>query len=92
MITRDQAERIAAELAGAPAGDPGQGWELQEFSAGWLVIDHSNQGRRGGPGRVIERETGRVMRFPSFVPPARIIAEYDAVREHGHPDERWPAS
>jgi hypothetical protein len=92
MITRDQAERIVAELAGAPADDPQRGWELQEFSAGWLVIEHANRGRRGGPGRVIERETGRVMRFPSFVPPGRIIAEYEAVRQHGHPDERWPPS
>jgi hypothetical protein len=92
MITHDQAERIAAEMTGAPADDPGQGWELKEFSAGWLVIEHAKQGRRGGAGRVIERESGRVMRFPSFVPPARIMTEYEAILEHGRPDERWPAS
>jgi hypothetical protein len=32
------------------------------------------------------------MRFPSFIAPACIIADYEAVLEHGHPDERWPAS
>jgi hypothetical protein len=42
--------------------------------------------------RVIEGETGRVMRFPSSIPPACIMADYEAVLEHGHPDERWPAS
>jgi hypothetical protein len=89
MISRDQAERIAAEMTGTPAGEPGRGWELQEFSAGWLVVEPAAAGSRGGAGRVIEREAGRVMRFPSFIPPARIMAEYDAVLEHGRPDERW---
>ena len=41
---------------------------------------------------MIERESGRVMRFPSFVPPDRIIEEYDQVLTEGRPDERWPAS
>jgi hypothetical protein len=49
MITRDQAERIVAEMTGAPAGQPGGGWELQEFSAGWLLVDHGGQGRRAAP-------------------------------------------
>ena len=48
MITRDQAERIVAEMAGFPADDPERGWELEEFSAGWYVIEHAKEGRRGG--------------------------------------------
>lgn len=92
MITRDQAERMAAEMTGAAPDDPERGWELEEFGAGWYVIEYAQRGRRGGASRVIERESGRVMRFPSYVPPGRIVAEYDAVRQEGRPDERWPAS
>jgi hypothetical protein len=92
MITRDQAECMAAEMTGASSDDPERGWELEEFSAGWYVIEHAKRGRRGGVSRVTERESGRVMRFPSYVPPGRIIERYDAVLEDGRPDERWPAS
>ena len=77
MINRDDAERIAGEMTGAPSDDVERGWELTEFSAGWYVIEYAKRGRRGGVSRVIERESGRVMRFPSFVPPDRIIEEYD---------------
>jgi hypothetical protein len=92
MINRDDAERIAGEMTGAPSDDLERGWELTEFSAGWYVIEYAKRGRRGGVSRVIERESGRVMRFPSFVPPDRIIEEYDQVLAEGRPDERWPAS
>lgn len=92
MITRDQAERMAAEMTGASSNDPERGWELEEFSAGWYVIEYAKRGRRGGVSRVIERESGRVMRFPSYIPPGRIIEEYDTVLEEGRPDERWLAS
>ena len=85
MITRDQAERIVAEKIGAPSDDPDRGWELEEFSAGWYVIEHAKEGRRGGAGHVIERESGRVMSFPSAIPPVRIIEEYDQVLQYGRP-------
>ena len=91
MINRDDAERIAGEMTGAPSDDLERGWELTEFSAGWYVIEYAKRGRRGGVSRVIERESGRVMRFPSFVPPDRIIEEYEQVLAEGRPDERWPA-
>ena len=92
MINREQAEHMAAEMTGAPSDDPERGWELEEFSVGWYVIEYAKRGRRGGASRVIERESGRVMRFPSYVPPGRIVEEYDAVLHEGRPDERWPAS
>ena len=41
MITRNQAEHIAAQLVGAPADDPVNGWALQEFDAGWLIQEHA---------------------------------------------------
>jgi hypothetical protein len=87
MITRDQAERIVAEMAGSPADDPERGWELEEFSAGWYVIEHAKEGRRGGAGHVVERESGRVLSFPSAIPPVRIIEEYDQVVQFGSPEQ-----
>ena len=87
LITREQAEAIAAGLCGAPAEDAERGWELKEFDAGWLVSEHAGAGRRGGATRVIERDTGLVMRFPSGIPPTLILEEYAQVRDDGHPQE-----
>ncbi|HEX4094520.1 MAG TPA: hypothetical protein VHZ33_37875 [Trebonia sp.] len=87
MITQDQAAAIAFHVCGAPPNDPRRGWELTEFAAGWLITERAKTGRRGGGTRVIERESGRVMSFPSFVPPSRIIGDYDEVLEDGTPEE-----
>jgi hypothetical protein len=85
LITREQAEAIAAGVCGAPAQDAERGWELREFDAGWLISERAGGGRRGGAARVIERDTGLVMRFPSGIPPTLIMEEYAQVREDGHP-------
>lgn len=90
MITRDQAEQIAAQLVGAPADDPRQGWALQEFGAGWLVLKHADQNLRGGGSHVVERASGRVMHFPSYIPPGRILDEYDQVVTEGSPKNPAP--
>jgi hypothetical protein len=87
MITRDQAELIAAQVCGAASDDVERGWELVEFDAGWLIDEHAKAGRRGGATRVIERAAGRVMRFPSGVPPTLIMQDYDLALEDGHPQE-----
>lgn len=78
MITAEQAELIAGQVTGGR-------WELVEFDAGWLIRENSPDGepRRGAAVRVIERESGRVMRFPSSVPPRRILTEYAQVAERG---------
>jgi hypothetical protein len=83
MITHEQAERIADEVIGPDGG--GQSWELVEFDAGWLIRESSSSdaSMRGGAIRVVERESGRVMRFPSSVPPRRILTEYAEVVERG---------
>jgi hypothetical protein len=84
MITRDEAEQIAAEVAGpADAGD-GNGWALVEFSAGWL----DRPGTRGGALLVVERESGRVMRFTSATPPGRILDDYAQAVEDAFPVTR----
>jgi hypothetical protein len=85
MITQEQAERIAGEITGQAHGSGDQSWELVEFDAGWLIRESwaGDTSLRGGALRVIERENGRVMRFPSSVPPGRILTEYAQVVERG---------
>jgi hypothetical protein len=83
MITRDEAERIAARVVGLPADDAERGWDLEEFDNGWIINEHGWEDYRGGATRVIEREAGRVMRFPSFVPPDLITADYAEALQDG---------
>ena len=92
MINRDQAEHIAAELVGAPASDPDKGWTLEEFDAGWLIVKHASRNLRGAAFHVVERASGRVMRFPSYIPPDRILEEYDQVVNDGFPEDPGSAS
>jgi hypothetical protein len=90
MITKAEAERIATDVVGPATASDGRGWRLVEFDAGWLIRqdwmdDHS---RRGGGVRVVERESGRVMRFPSYVDPDSILTEYDRVVRDGFAVDR----
>lgn len=89
MITREQAESIANEILGSRPEDVEQGWSLREFGAGWLIERNVVAGNRGAASLVVERESGRVMRFPSFIPPTRILEEYDQVAARGNPDPRF---
>jgi len=86
LITREQAEIVAARICGAPQNDAEDGWQLKEFDRGWLVDRNATKGRRGGLTFVIERDAGRVMSFPSFVPPGLITADYDEALEDGRPE------
>jgi hypothetical protein len=88
LITRDEARRIAAQVVGAPADDVDRGWALKEFEAGWLIFEIAQIGNRGGETRVIERDSGRVMRFPSNVPPSYILDRYDEVVHDSRPQDR----
>jgi len=90
MITRDEAERIAAQVMGASPADAGQGWELVEFDEGWLIKGTRQPGdiAWGGVARVVERADGVVRRFPSSVPPQRILTQYDKVASRGRVEGR----
>ena len=86
MITEEQAERIASEFAGQRQD---VGWALTEFDAGWLVeASPSEPPRRGTSALVIERESGRVMRFPSSVSADRILNEYAEIVDRGYAQDR----
>jgi hypothetical protein len=87
LITRDQAELVAAKICGAPSNDVENGWELKEFNRGWLLDRNSARDHRGGLTFVIERDSGRVMSFPSFVPPGFIMADYDEALSDGLPED-----
>jgi hypothetical protein len=86
LITSEQAEAIAGQVMGEV---PNRTWELLEFGAGWLIRVTYTDGvhRRGGSTRVVEREAGRVMRFPSSVPPGLILEDYAHAVERGVPDD-----
>jgi hypothetical protein len=47
---------------------------------------------QGAASYVIERASGRVMSFPSYVPPDRILEEYDQVVADGIPEGPRSAS
>lgn len=86
MITHEEAERIAAAAIGFSSDDAAHGWDLEEFDEGWLINEHEADDFRGGASRVIERDSGRVMRFPSSVPPSRILGEYGKILGRGRPE------
>jgi hypothetical protein len=86
LIIREQAELVAAKICGAPSSDTDNGWELEEFDRGWLVDRNAAKDHRGGLTFVIERDAGRVVSFPSFVPPDLIMADYDEALPDGLPE------
>ena len=70
MIDEQRARDIAVKMLGRPADDPQQPWSLREFAQGWLIdtTAHLTEEYAGALAQVIEKNTGRVMCFPSFVP------------------------
>ncbi len=87
MISPAQAAVRAHQILEYPAGDPENGWELEEFPQGWLVHWRAWKGQPGQFSIVIEREAGVVRYFTTFIPAQAITAGYAAVRELGHSDE-----
>jgi len=80
VITQEQAAAIAFHVCGAPPSDPRRGWDLTEFDAGWLITARA----ASAPTRVIDRDTGRVVSFPSSVAASRITGDYQqALRSAG---------
>ena len=80
-VDENEARRIAEETLQRAADDRERPWRLVEFSEGWLISDPSRN--PGAPTKVIERSSGRVLAFPSYVPPRRIMEEYPQVIEKG---------
>jgi len=86
MATENEALALAGRALGRPSTDSLRPWRLIEFPEGWLIeetVDSSKPETIGAARLVIERETGRVMRFPSSVPPRRIVGDYQAVVTRG---------
>jgi hypothetical protein len=88
VITEAEAEAIASRLLGRPPGDPERPWGLEEFTHGWLIREEPAAGELliGPASLVVERDTGRVRRFPASVSAEHITGAYPAVRDHGEQD------
>jgi hypothetical protein len=91
VITAEEAALRAELILEYPADHPRRGWELDEFPQGWLINWRGWDGQAGQFSVVIERESGLVRYFTTVIP-QQIIDEYGAVRERGHPDDRWAPS
>ncbi|MCK9897875.1 hypothetical protein [Frankia sp. AgB32] len=81
MIGEDRAQEIAIALLGRRSDDADRPWNLVEFPQGWLINETGYLGDDfvGSLGRVIEKASGRVVRFPSRVPTYRILNDYESV-------------
>lgn len=87
MVTEKEARQSVLRLLGRPADDPLRPWRLVEFPQGWIVREEQRSDSEdpmvGAATRVVERGSGRIVRFPSSVPPGRIIDHYPAVADFG---------
>lgn len=77
MLDEEAATLLATELLGRPSHDPDQPWHFMEFPEGWLIRE--NLAGRGGVAKVIERATGKIKYFPSYIAPQRILERYSTV-------------
>jgi hypothetical protein len=57
-----------------------------EFDRGWLVDRNAAKDHRGGLTFVRDRDVGRVVSFPPFLPPGSIMADYDEALPDGLPE------
>ncbi|CAO5255035.1 hypothetical protein [Frankia sp. AgKG'84/4] len=81
MIESATAFSLATEYLGRPRDDAEKPWRLVEFPEGWLV--RQDLPGRGGAAVVIERSSGKIKRFPSYVPPVLICDDYASVVNEG---------
>jgi hypothetical protein len=81
MIDEERALSVISAILQRANNDPERPWTLVEFPQGWLVREgrEEDRGSIGGVVRVVEKDSGRVLRFPSRVPTGRIIADYTSV-------------
>lgn len=86
MIDEERALVVVSAILQRSSNDMDRPWRLVEFPQGWLVREgqEGDRGPIGGVVRVVEKESGRVLRFPSRVPTGRIISDYPAVVDKGN--------
>ena len=89
MVTQEEAMRTAAQFMGASADDAEYGWIMKEFPAGWLLMHKWDEDDPfvGAGSYVVERASGRLLHFPSYIGPDLIMADYDDVADEGSPLE-----
>lgn len=82
MDEMEARKRIEAFLK-CPSDDANRPWTMEAFAEGWLVRQGPFEGFYGQSSYVVERATGRIISFPSGVPPRRIREEYQKVLSRG---------
>jgi hypothetical protein len=83
MINEHEARKRAEALLRCPSDDPDHPWSIESFPEGWLIRPQPLARVRGQASYVIERASGRVVGFPSSIPPRRIREQYAAVVTRG---------
>jgi hypothetical protein len=83
MIDEADARRRAEAFFTCPSDDPEHPWSLESFAEGWLLRRTPKPGIRGSASYVIERESGRIVGFPSSIAPRRVRDEYPDIVADG---------
>lgn len=83
MIDESRAAQLVEALLQCPRDDPERPWTMVAFSEGWLIRRGPFEGYVGQASYVVERESGRLLMFPSAIPPKRIREDYSSVKARG---------
>ncbi|SNQ47216.1 conserved hypothetical protein [Frankia canadensis] len=86
MIDETRARAIATAILGRPSDDRKWPWNLIAFPEGWLIDEtsHLPGDYAGALGQVVEKDTGRIRIFPSYVPTYRILTNYQTLAGEGY--------
>lgn len=83
MIDEPEARRRAQAFFECPSNDPEHPWSLESFTQGWLLRRTPRPGIIGDASYVIERESGRIVGFPSSYSPDLVRDEYPDLAAEG---------
>ena len=83
MLSKQEAEELVSKFLGEQEVNNNLSWKLLNFEAGWLVLQEEGDRQRGAGTLVVERESGRLLLFPSSVPVDRITSQYSVVAHRG---------
>lgn len=83
MIDEMEARRRAEAFFECPSDDPEHPWSLESFAHGWLLMRIPQPDIIGDASYVIERESGRIVGFPSSYSPDLVRDEYPDLAEEG---------
>lgn len=81
-MNKKDAYELARKVLGSEKDEETEGWHLDEFQGGWLVVrERSTDEMMGATSLVIERESGQVLSLPSSVPTRLITQQWPRARQ-----------